>query len=120
MTAAFTERDWERIERAAWDHFVSSPAMSLGASRRVKFREKRSVQLLTTCIQFRKQMESDSPPETREEAIRRIVGVLGTLLAIVFPQYALLIQIISFLWDATTGTQSTISGVAMGASEGRV
>jgi hypothetical protein len=77
--------------------------MSLSASRRVKFREKRSVQLLTTCIQFRKQMESESPPETREEAIRRIVGVLGTLLAIVFPQYALLIQIISFLWDATTG-----------------
>lgn len=119
MTAAFTERDWERIERAAWDEFVSRPAMKLGASRRVRFREKRSVQLLTTTMKFRAAMESPNPPRTKDEAIRQIVGLLGSILAILFPQYGLLISIISFLWDVSTGANTTISGVAIGSSEGQ-
>ncbi|MGL4398991.1 MAG: hypothetical protein ACRCXD_03905 [Luteolibacter sp.] len=44
-------------------------------------------------------MSSRKPPQSRDEAIRRAVGLLGMMLAAMFPQYALAIKVAGFLWD---------------------
>jgi hypothetical protein len=119
MTAAFGERDWGRIEQAGFREFVSNAVASVSHSKRHRVREKRREQFSEAFRNFRDVMESDKPPQNKDEAIRQVVGLIGRLLSIIFPQYALLISIISFLWDVSTGNDVTISGVAMGSAEGR-
>ena len=119
MTAAFTERDWDRIEQAGYTKFVGIPVAEASPRKRAKLRQKRQEQFSEAYRHFRDVMESEQPPASKEEAIRQIVGLFGKLLAVIFPQYALLISIIGFLWDVSTGAHSTISCVADGSSEGR-
>jgi hypothetical protein len=119
MTAAYTEKEWMRIEQAAFRAYVTLPAVGTSPSKRDKFRRQRAGQVSLACRRFRSAMESETPPKTKDEAIRQVVGLIGRLLAIIFPQYALLISIIGFLWDVSTGNDVTISGVASGAAEGR-
>ncbi len=116
MTAAFTERDWDRIYSAAYGEFVTMELVATHPRKRSQVREKRVLQVEQAFRRFRDVIEDRNPPRSKDEAIRRIVGLLGTLLAIVFPQYALLIRIIGFLWDVSTGNNVTISGVASGAA----
>ena len=116
MTAAFTERDWMTIEQAAFREYVTLPTVATSPGKREKFRKQRSGQVSFALRRFRDAMESEDPPKTKDEAIRRVVGLIGRLLAIIFPQYALLISIIGFLWDVSTGNESTISGVPSGAA----
>jgi len=119
MTAAFSERDWDRIERAAYTEFVTNAVVSATGGKRNKVRKTRTEQVEQAYRKFRDAMENPDPPQSRDEAIRQVVGLLGKLLAIVFPNYALLIQIIGFLWDVSTGQNVTIAGVASGAAEGQ-
>lgn len=115
MTAAFSERDWDRIYNATWQEFVTFPAIQTVGSKRNKFREKRSGQVAATINNFRAAMESDNPPQSKEEAVRQVAGLLRRILGAlswVFPQYSILIQIIGFLWDVSTGQNVTIAGVA--------
>jgi hypothetical protein len=64
-------------------------------------------------------MESSQPPKSRDEAIRNVIGLIGSLLSYFLPQYALLISIISFLWDELEDARVIrIAGVASGAAEG--
>ena len=44
-------------------------------------------------------MQSDTLPQSREAAIRSIVGPMAFVLALVFPQYALAIRVAGWLWD---------------------
>jgi hypothetical protein len=44
-------------------------------------------------------MNSENPPQSREEAARRALGFLGMFFASIFPQYALAIKVAFFLWD---------------------
>ena len=121
MTAAFTERDWDRICRALNEEFIWRPVASMKQNKRMPFAAKRERQLQSTFDQFRAAMESDNPPQSKEEAIRRVAGLLRNLLGAlswIFPQYALLIAIIGFLWDVSTGQNVTITNVPSGAAEG--
>ena len=118
MTAAFSERDWQQIEQAAFHAYVTLPVVATSPGKRDKFRRQRAGQVSLACRRFRDVMESENPPVNKDEAIRQVVGLIGRVLAIIFPQYALLISIIGFLWDVSTGNDLTISGVASGAAEG--
>lgn len=112
MTAAFSERDWIKIEHAAFRQFVTNPAAAEFPKTRERLRRQRTGQVSLACRRFRSVMESEQPPKTKDEAIRQVVGLIGRLLSIIFPQYALLISIIGFLWDVSTGNEATIIGAA--------
>ena len=121
MTAASTERDWDRICRALNVEFIWRPAKAMKYEKRFAFCTKRERQLQSAFDQFRYVMESDNPPRSKEEAIRQVLGLLRRglgMLSWIFPQYALLIAIIGFLWDVSTGQNVTITNVPSGAAEG--
>ena len=121
MTAAFNEQDWSRICRAVNEEFIWRPVKAMKHEKRFAFCAKRERQLQSAFNQFRYVMESDNPPRSKEEAIRQVLGLLRTglgMLSWIFPQYALLIAIIGFLWDVSTGQNVTITNVASGAAEG--
>jgi hypothetical protein len=118
MTAAHEQRlkedEWLRIKDAALKHFVNEPTAQEAPRKRNRFREKRLKETNRCIGAFRKVMESNNPPKSKEEAIRIAIGLLGYLLSFVFPHYALAIQIIGFLWDIMQGQSVTIAGVAIG------
>ena len=116
MTAAYAERDWDRIEQAGFREFVSNAVASVPHAKRHRVREKRREQFSEAFRHFRDVMESEKPPQTKDEAIKQVVSLLGRILSWIFPQYALLISIIGFLWDVSTGNEVTISGVSSGAA----
>ncbi len=122
MTAAFGERDWDRIEQAGFREFVSNTVASVPNAKRHRVREKRREQFAEAYRNFRDVMESDKPPQTKDEAIKQVLNaflrIAAAVLPFLFPQTKLLIAIISFLWDVSTGNGVTISGVASGSAEG--
>lgn len=119
MTVAFNEKDWDRICRALNEEFIWRPVKAMKREKRLAFYAKRERQLQSTFDQFRAAMESDNPPNSKEEAVRQVAGLLRRVLGAlswVFPQYSLLIQIIGFLWDVSTSQNVTIAGVASGST----
>ena len=86
---------------AALAHFMSDGALrssgiDLGSDEQVI---KLQGQIVGATLAFEKVMNSRRPPKSRDEAIRRAVGLLGMMLAAMFPQYALAIKVAGFLWD---------------------
>ena len=123
MTAAFDNQIWYTLESKAWRAFDCNPTPAeslVKPSRTDRARQRKRVQVSDVVVRFRKTMESSQPPKSRDEAIRNVIGLIGSLLSYIFPQYALLISIISFLWDELEDARVIrIAGVASGAMEGR-
>jgi hypothetical protein len=105
MTAAFSQRDAYRIEAEAWREFEVAPLAAgvLKESRAQRQKRRRISESVATGLEI---LGSKTPPRSREEAIRMIVGALGMALAFLFPQYRLAIQVAGWLWDYLHGEPS--------------
>ena len=102
MTAAFTQRDAYSIEAQAWREFQVAPVAS-GVLKESRAQRQKRRQVSETVAVGLEVLESNSPPRSREEAIRRIVGAVAMALAFLFPQYRLAIQVAGWLWDYVHG-----------------
>lgn len=101
MTAAFSQRDQLNIRTKVFEAF---DCQQLPAGRREdKKRAKLRRHVSETTDAFFDAVNSDNPPQSRDEAIRLTIGALGMLLAYLFPQYALAIKIAGWLWDFVHG-----------------
>jgi len=110
MTAAFSQRDAYSIEAQAWREFGVAP-LAAGVLKESKAQRHKRRQISETVASGLEILESNSPPKSRDEAIRMIVGALGMALSILFPQYRLAIQVAGWLWDYVHGDPSaTTSG----------
>ena len=105
MTAAFTQRDAYLIEAQAWRNFKVAP-LSAGVLKESRSQRQKRRQMSETVATGLEILGSQTPPRSREEAIRRIVGVVGMALAFLFPQYRLAIQVVGWLWDLLHGDPS--------------
>lgn len=107
MTAAFTQLDQIRIEAKLWVAMDCHPlpgwSLTTAGKKKYRQREQKRKQVSQASDKFFDVMNSDNPPQSREEAISLIVGTLGKLLSFVFPQYALMISVVVWLWDFTHG-----------------
>jgi hypothetical protein len=105
MTAAFSQRDAYRIEAEAWREFRVAPLASgvLKESRAQRQKRRQISESVATGLEI---LGSKTPPRSRDEAIRMIVGSLGMALAFFFPQYRLAIQVAGWLWDYLHGEPS--------------
>ena len=110
MTAAFTQRDAYSIEANAWRQFGVAP-LAAGVLKESRAQRQKRRQISETVASGLEVLESNSPPRSRDEAIRRIVGAVAMALAFFFPQYRLAIQVAGWLWDYLHGDPSaTTSG----------
>lgn len=94
--------DWFMIEAKTWRAFDCQPVVGeslLKPSRKDRVRIKKRNQVSIGVDRFRQVMDSPNPPQTRDEAVKSVIGSFGYFLAIIFPQYALLIQIITVAWE---------------------
>ena len=105
MTAAFTERDRENITLSACYAFDCNHYVA-GVRNDPPERRKKRKHVEETVSRGLEVLESNSPPRSREEAIRRIVGAVAMALAFFFPQYRLAIQVAGWLWDYVHGSES--------------
>ena len=105
MTAAFSQIDQKMIEAKLWVamdcHPVAGLSLSAKARKQDRKREQKRKQVSLASDKFFDAMNADNPPQSREEAISRIVGFAGKLLSFIFPQYALIISVVIWLWDFT-------------------
>jgi hypothetical protein len=85
-------------EIAALVKFMSDPAIGRQDMDAVQ-RARRRRTIKSTSEAFHAVMHSTDPPQTKSEAIRRAIGIIGLLFASLFPQYALAIRVAGFLWD---------------------
>ncbi len=110
MTAAHTQRDAYSIEANAWRQFGVAP-LAAGVLKESRAQRQKRRQISDTVASGLEILESNSPPKSRDEAIRMIVGAVGMALSILFPQYRLAIQVAGWLWDYLHGDPSaTTSG----------
>ena len=110
MTAAFTQRDAYSIEAQAWREFKVAP-LAAGVLKESRAQRQKRARISETVASGLEVLESNSPPQSRDEAIRRIVGAVAMALAFFFPQYRLAIQVAGWLWDYLHGDPSaTTSG----------
>lgn len=93
-----TESDYES---AAMARFMSDGVMLADGidpqNERKSNRREKSIKAASKS--FYRVMNSENPPQSREEAARRALGFLGMFFASIFPQYALAIKVAFFLWD---------------------
>ena len=106
MTAAFTQRDAYSIEANAWREFGVAP-IAAGVLKESKAQRQKRHRISETVATGLTVLESNSPPRSRDEAIRMIVGAVGMALAFLFPHYRLAIQVAGWLWDYLHGEPST-------------
>ena len=109
MTAAFSQRDAYDIEAKAWKAFKVAPLASAGMLKEPKSQRRKRTQISDTIATGLEVLESNNPPKSRDEAIKRIVGAGLMLMAFLFPQYRLAIQVAGWLWDYVHGDPSAIS-----------
>lgn len=111
MTAAFTQNDAYRIEAQAWKEFQVAP-IAAGVLKESRAQRQKRARISKTVATGLTVLESNSPPKSRDEAIRMIVGAVGMALAFLFPQYRLAIQVAGWLWDYLHGveTSSVVGG----------
>ena len=106
MTAAFSTNERDNIIRSA--HYVfGCHQYTTGVRNEPPERRKKRDRITATIDRGFEVLESDNPPQSREEAIRRIVGVAAMLVAFLFPQYRLAIQVAGWLWDYIYGVGVT-------------
>ncbi len=107
MTAAYTQIEQQEIERRLWVVEDCYPLAGVGMSprsrREDREREAKRKSVSAASDKFFDAMNSDSPPQSREDAIRIVVGVFGILLSYLFPQFAIAIRVAGWLWDFTHG-----------------
>jgi hypothetical protein len=110
MTAAFSQRDEFVIEAEAWkSHGVGPlPAQTMLKQSKAERKQRTAKReaISRTVTKGLEVLESNNPPRSREEAIRRIVGAGLMLVAFLFPQYRLAIQVAGWLWDYVHGDPS--------------
>jgi hypothetical protein len=102
MTAAFTTRDQATIEARLWVAMDCQP-LATGLRKEDKQRVRKRQRVTAASDKFFEIMNSDNPPQSREEVIRLTIGTLGMVLAYLFPQYALAIRVAGWLWDYLHG-----------------
>jgi hypothetical protein len=107
MTAAFSQRDQYRIEADAWKAFNCAPTAA-GSKKESRALLAKRTQVSSTIAKGMAVFESESPPKSREQAIRAIVGVVAMLLSAIFPQYRLAISIAGWLWDYLHGDPAAL------------
>lgn len=105
MTAAFTQCDAYSIEANAWREFGVAPLAS-GVLKESRAQRQKRRQISETVAIGLAIMESNTPPKSRDEAIKMIVGAVAMALAFLFPQYRLAIQVAGWLWDYLHGDPS--------------
>jgi hypothetical protein len=98
MTKTFTQRDRENITISAHYVFGCNKYVT-GAKNDPPERRKKRDRVSATIAAGLDVLDSDNPPKSKEEAIRRIVGAVAIALAFLFPQYRLAIQVAGWLWD---------------------
>ena len=107
MTAAFTQLDQKMIEAKLWVAMDChpQPALSMTSAGRKEDRRRKQKQKQVSAVsdRFFDAMNADDPPQSKEDAIQLIVGTLGKVLSFMFPQYALWISVVIWLWDFTHG-----------------
>lgn len=91
-----TEYELAAMARFMSDGVMLADGVDTDSDAQTSAREK---QIKATSRSFHRAMNSRKPPQDRDEAIRRAVGLLGMMLAAMFPQYALAIKVAGFLWD---------------------
>ena len=93
-----TETDYESAAMAEFmsDGVMLADGIDPANERKANRREKT---IKSTSKSFYRVMNSDNPPQSREEAARRALGFLGLFFATLFPQYSLAIKVAFFLWD---------------------
>lgn len=97
-----TETEYESAAMAQFmsDGVMLADGVDTDSDAQTSAREK---QIKATSKAFYKAMNSRKPPQSRDDSIRRAVGLLGMMLgmmlAAMFPQYALAIKVAGFLWD---------------------
>lgn len=93
-----TETDYESAAMARFmsDGVMLADGVDTDSDAQTSAREK---QIKATSKAFHRAMNSRKPPQSREDSIRRAVGLLGMMLAAMFPQCALAIKVAGFLWD---------------------
>lgn len=89
------------MQLAALNQFGAS---AFGGTLKHQRRAERERQAITdTASAFFKVVNSNSLPQSRDQAIRSTVGTLGWVLSFLFPQYSLAIKVAGFLWDLWHG-----------------
>jgi hypothetical protein len=106
MAMMFTNQDIHAIEAKAWREFKVAPLAS-GRNEETPATQRKRRQVSTEVYRGLQVLSSDNPPRSRDEAIERIVGVIGMMLQVFFPQYRLAIQVAGWLWELLHGESST-------------
>ena len=102
MKPTFSTRDQAEIEAAALREFNCS-VLPFGSKREDKARARRRDRVAATTRKFLDSMNSSKPPATRDDAIAASVGLMATVLSLIFPQFALAIAVAGWLWDYLNG-----------------
>jgi len=102
MKPTFSIKDQADIEQSALREFDCAP-LPFGHKQESKARARRRAQVTATTRRFLDAANSSRPPKTRDEAITASVGLLTTILSMIFPQYALAIAVAGWLWDYLNG-----------------
>jgi hypothetical protein len=102
MKPTFSTRDQAEIEAAALREFDCS-VLPFGSKREDKARARKRASVAATTRKFIDAANSSKPPATRDEAIGASVGLVATILSLIFPQFALAISVAGWLWDYLNG-----------------
>ena len=89
------------MQSAALNRFGTPTFGGTFARQRRAEREREAIR--ETASAFHRVVNGANPPQSRDEAIRSTVGVLGWVLSFLFPQYAIAIKVAGFLWDLLHG-----------------
>lgn len=93
-----TAQQQNSLIEAAWREFECSSDVRQGRQKNAKAARKRQ-QIQEYGDRLFEAVNSDNPPKTQDEAIAVVIGMVGRVLAYVFPQYALAIQVAIWLWQ---------------------
>ena len=102
MTAAFTQNDQRAVEARLWVAMDCHP-IATGLRKEDKQRTRKRQQVTAASDKFFDLMNSENPPQSREEVIRLVVGALRVALLFWLPQYSIAIQAAGWLWDYLHG-----------------
>lgn len=100
MTAAFAQRDIQRLISEAEYRFACNEIAMCGGQDRYERRNKRKV-VHQVAERFFRAMNSDKPPRTRDEAVRMALPIGWLILSIIWKTLAL--EIARWLWERTQG-----------------
>jgi hypothetical protein len=98
----FTENAKHNI-RVSAHYTFGCHAYTTGVRHDPPERQRKRERVTATVDKGLEVLASKNPPQSREEAIRAIVGVVVMALAAIFPQYRLAIQVAGWLWDYLHG-----------------